>query len=433
MRRAVFVLVIVVFLAGCVGAPVTSDSHEPEDNTLGIVDGVAHDDDLAISVEDGLTQSELEALATRSMARIEVIRDLEFEETVDIQVMTREEYRESDATTNVSENQTRWQNQVWEAKFVVGQDRDVTDVLDRTFGDAVQGFYSPANEEVVIVTDEDRTKVNKRTLVHELVHVLQDQQFGLDSAPARQDPSLARNGLIEGEAELIPELYFERCEREWSCLEPPAPPIDTDRDVDPGVIHVFIQPYEQGPGFVDAMKERGGWDQVNELHDAHPESTTQIIHPERYPDVRPVNVTVEDRSSKEWRRIDHDPIGETVGQAAIHVMLQHNGVITVEDLFGYSHPTSDGWTGDELVPYVNDDGETGHVWEIEWESTDDAAEFADAFVTLLEERGALERAQESYLIPEAPFEGGFDVRVDGTTVAIVGGPTVESLEGIHGT
>ena len=431
MRRALLVLVTVVVLAGCVGAPVASDGPEPGDSTLGVVDGVAYDDDLAITVEDGLNQTELETLATRSMARIEVIRDLEFEETVDIQVMTREEYRENYVTSNVSENRTRWQNQVWEAKFVVGQDRDVTDVFDRTFGDAVQGFYSPANEEVVIVTDEDRTKVNKQTLVHELVHVLQDQQFGLDSSPARQDPALARNGLIEGEAELIPELYFERCEREWSCLEPPAPPIDTDRDVDPGVILVFIQPYEQGPGFVEAMREQGGWDQVNELHDAHPESTTQIIHPERYPDVRPVNVTVEDHSSEAWSRIDHDPVGETVGQAAIHVMLQYNEIITVEEFFGYSHPTSDGWAGDELVPYVNDDDETGHVWESEWESTDDAAEFTDAFVTLLEEHGALERGQESYLVPDGPFEGGFDVRLDDTTVTIVNGPSVESLGEIH--
>ena len=127
MRRALLVLVTVVVLAGCVGAPVASDGPEPGDSTLGVVDGVAYDDDLAITVEDGFNQTELETLATRSMARIEVIRDLEFEETVDIQVMTREEYRENYATSNVSENRTRWQNQVWEAKFVVGQDRDSRD------------------------------------------------------------------------------------------------------------------------------------------------------------------------------------------------------------------------------------------------------------------------------------------------------------------
>ena len=428
MRRVVFVVAVVVILAGC-AAPLAGDEPGTPDGDLGVVDGIAYDDDLSISVENGLNQTELDLLAARSMARIEVIRGLEFEETVDIELMTREEYREH-RSSGSDENRTQWENQVWEAKFIVGQDRDVTEELDRTFGDAVQGFYSPRDERVVIVTDGENAAVSKHTLVHELVHVLQDQRFGLEAPPDRLDPAMARNGVIEGEAELIPELYFERCGAEWSCLEPPAR-TGGQSDVDPGIILLLIQPYQQGPEFVQSIKDQGGWEQVDALHDEYPVSTAQIIDPEKYPDVRPVNVSVEDRSTDEWARLDHEPVAETVGEAAIYVMFWHNRVITVDDFYEYSHPSSSGWTGDELVPYTNDEGESGYVWALEWESADDAEQFADTYRELLAEHGALERGQRSYVIPDGPFAGAFDVHHDGTTVRIVKGPTLGALAEIH--
>lgn len=430
MRRALVVVLVSVVLAGCAAPVAVSDDGDAAGQELGVVDGISYDDELDISVEDGLNETELDLLAARSMARIELVRGLEFEERVDIEVWTREEYREWRGETGATPARSQWENQVWEAKFIVGQDRDVTRVFDETLGEAVGGFYLPSDERVVIVSDGNTTSVSKHTLVHELVHVLQDQQFGLDSRPDRQDPALARNGVVEGEAELIPELYFDRCESEWSCLEPPTA-AGGGADIDRGLLLVLIQPYQQGPGFVDAIRDRGGWDAVDDLHDEYPASTAQVIDPDRYPEVEPVNVTVEDRSSEDWEPIEHGPVRETVGQAAIHVMFQHNDVITVEEPYSYSHPVSDGWAGDELLPYANEQNETGHVWELEWEHPDDARAFYDAYLDLLDDHGALERGDHQFVVPDGPYEGAFDVRIDDTTVTVVNGPDLDSLGAIH--
>lgn len=429
MRRTLAVLALVVVLAGCVG-PLGSDNTNTDNDGIGVVDGVEYDSDLAVTVEDGLNETELDRLAVRSMARIEVLRGLNFQTRIPIEILTREEYRERRGDREVSTVRRQWENEVWEATFIVGQDRDVTTVFDETLGETVQGFYSPSEAEIVIVTDREETALSKRTLVHELVHALQDQQFGLDEVPSRQDPSMARNSVVEGEASLIPELYFDRCGGEWSCIEPPRPE-DDEQSLNPGLVLVLLQPYEQGPEFVREIRAQDGWAGVDQLHENYPASTAQIIEPERYPDDEPVNVSVGDTSSSSWNRLDHSPVGETIGQAGLYAMFWHNDIIETEDTYSFSHPVVDGWAGDELVPYATTDGQTGHVWEIEWESASAAEQFFEAYRTLLDDQGALERGPRQFVINEGPFQGAFDVRQDGTTVTIVKGPTLDSLSAIH--
>lgn len=429
MRRALLVVTVLVVVAGCT-VPVAEDGSQSVDDDIGVVDGITYDEELSITVEDGLNETEIDLLAARSMARIEVIRGLDFVERTEIDVRTREEYLESRSGGTVDNVSRFWENQVWEAMFIVGQDRDVTAVFDQTLGVSVQGYYSPSEERVVIVTDNNETTISKRTLVHELVHALQDQQFGLESHPEQQDASLARDGVVEGEASLIPDLYFDRCGSEWSCIDLPESG-GGDSEVDPGIILVLLQPYQEGPEFVEAIRDRGGWETVDQLYDEYPDSAAQIIDPDKYPDTPPVAVSVADRSTDEWRRLDHDPVGETVGQVGLYAMLWRNEIITVDDVYDYSHEVVDGWAGDQLVPYANDANETGYVWEIEWESAGDAAEFYDAYRDLLSEKDARERGKDRYVIRDGPFQGAFEVVKSGSTVTIVSGPTFDSLDQIH--
>ena len=430
MRRALVVLAVVVLLAGCTGL-LGSEDTETYSGGIGVVDGVQYNSSVAITVDDGLNETEIERLATRSMARIEVIRGLNFEKRTDIRVMTREEYREWQGETEVSDVHRQWENTVWEASFIVGQDRDAISVFDQTLGSAVQGFYSPSEEEIVIVTDGENAAVSKDTLVHELVHALQDQQFGLPTVPDQQDAEIARDSVIEGEAELIPELYFDRCEGQWSCIDPSVS-TSGQSDRNAGITLVLLTPYQQGVNFVESVRDEGGWDAVDALYEDLPESASQVINPETYPDDGPVNVTVRDRSGDAWNRLDHQPVSETVGQAGLYAMLWHNDIIDVENTYSYTHPAVDGWAGDELVPYTNEDDESGYVWEIEWESAEDAEQFYEAYRQLIDEQGARERGQQAFVVPDGPFRGAFEVQQQGTTVRIVKGPSLEALDEIHG-
>jgi hypothetical protein len=430
MRRALLVITVVVVLAGCTG-PLGGEDTETYDDGIGVVDGVQHNSSVAVTVDDGLNETEIDRVATRSMARIEVIRGLNFEERTDIRVMTREEYREWRGDGNVSTVRRQWENTVWEAAFIVGQDRDVLSVFDQTLGTAVQGFYAPSEEEIVIITDGEDATISTETLVHELVHALQDQQFGLPTVPERLDGEIARDSVIEGEAELIPKRYFDRCGGEWSCVDMSVS-AGGQGERNPGLTLVLLTPYQQGLSFVESVQAEGGWEAVDDLYENLPASAAQVIDPERYPDSKPVDVTVQDTAGDAWHRLDHEPVGETMGQAGLYAMFWHNGVIEVEDTYSYTHPAVDGWAGDELVPYTNEDNETGYVWEIEWESVDDAREFSETYHDLLRERGARERGQRAFVIPEGPFQGAFEVTQQGTTVRIVKGPTLETLDEIHG-
>jgi len=434
MKRVALVALAVV-LAGCslpFGA--ASDAGGPGAGAdgggeIGVENGYRYDDPLSINASDGLNESERAAVTARAMARVEKLRGLEFTESVPVRVINRTQYRQNrTGTTNATH--ARWNNQVWEGLFVVGEDRNVSTVLDRTFESAVLGYYSPSSEEIVVVSDSETPRLRRSTLVHELVHALQDQQFGLNSSANTQDRQLARNSVVEGEAVHVTDLYAQRCGGEWDCVNTGGGGGGAGVP-DPGLFLVIVPPYTSGPNFVETIKSRGGWEAVSALHRNLPPSTEQIIHPERYPDERPENVTVPDRAGGGWERFDHDPVADTVGEASIFVTFAHNDV-GAESLsrFSYVHPASAGWAGDSLVPYRND-GEYGYVWETAWDSPGDAEEFHEAYLDLLDSKGAVDRGDGVYVIPEGTFADAFRVTREGDRVRIVNGPDIAALDEIH--
>jgi hypothetical protein len=428
MKRVV-ILTLLVVLSGCsmLGSPgdTGTEGPDPTQDELGWEDGYWYDDPIEVDASDGLNETELDIVVARSMARIERMRGLEFNKTVPVEIRSRSEYRENQPF-EVNGTEARWNNQVWEGLLLVGEDRNISDVFQQAYGSAVLGYYSPSDERIVIVSDSDEPKINRGTLVHELVHALQDQQFGLGDSPDRQDAQLARNGVVEGEANVIERRYEQRCDGNWSCV-PTTTSFGGGGSVDPGVRTVILYPYVVGPSFVEAVEERGGWDAVDALYSDYPTSTEQVSSPSLYPDDEPTNVTVPDRSSDQWERFDTDPVADTVGQASIQVMLQQNGAGSG----GYKGPASEGWEGDSLVPYRND-AQYGYVWELAWETPEDAREFEQAYVDALSEHDAETTDGTVYVVPDtSPFGDAFRVTQDGERVRIVNAPTVAQLDDVH--
>ena len=454
----VAVLALALVTAGCM-APLATHEDTPgaQDRDLGTVYGYEATDRIEIEDPSSLTETELEALTYRTMARIEVIRGLQFTDDVDIEFYTREEIRER--YDHDGEPASAFTNELWRGAFVVDGDTDVNEAFDRLYGDAVAGFYLDGRI-VVVVDDPDTVSLDRDTFVHELTHALQDQQFGLERESTTIDGLRAENGLIEGEANYVPYLYAQYCERdpEWECL-PTADELETADGVSDDVedaaqpadelnVGLFLSifaPYSEGPTFVQHLHETGGWAAVDDAFEDRPASTSQIIHPDRYPDDRPVDVEVPDRSSSGWMPMtddDGEVKTETVGEATLFSTLLANGAIdhdltTGDDLspYNYSHPATDGWAGDTFVAY-EDEGATavGHVWALEWQSDADAERFAAAYERLLEERGAeaVSGAEDTYRVPaDEPFAGTYRVTVDDDRVELVGGPSVNAIEAIR--
>ena len=445
-------------------AETAADCETPDDNDLiGCWNGTHYSDDLDIDQGDGLTESELEMLTHQKMARVEHLRERPFKEEVTVDTLTREEFQAdqtSDGDPSDAEREfNRWNDQVWKALFVVGEDDSSAEAIDTVFGGAVGGFYSPAEERVVIVIDEgEALQIDGSTLVHELAHAMQDQYHDLGDARYTgdtQDADLAVDGIVEGEVVHLEELYDERCESEWSCLGEP----DTDGgttsppDLNEGILVTVLQPYSDGPFYVTDLIDEGGWDAVNETMNDPPETTSEVIH--REPDYETTDIEFDDAAESDWERYPNQGVdgAETAGEASMFVMFWYQAfqavqaggdsptfdanthLMTGEELatrtaYNYAHSSTDGWAGDELYPYRNDAGDEerdGYVWVTEWQTEDDAAEFHETYLRMLDYHDADPRDDGVRHAEDGDFRGAYGVERNETTVTIAHAPSPEGV------
>ncbi len=435
------------------------------EDTVGYVEGYWYDDDLPVddSGDAVVDDSELDAVVYRSMARVEKIRNLTFEEPVDVEVVSRSEYRETNEErfTNVTDAERLESNVGYEALFMVNRDTSAVDSTRSVYGGAVAGYYDPETDEIVIVSDNPETpELDELTLGHELVHALQDQRFNLSRLEGEtQDSDSAMSGLVEGDASWVENEYERRCGADWDCLAPSGGGAQGDvGDVNWGIYFSIYQPYSDGPAYIDYLREQGpGWSAVDAAYDDPPTTTSAVIRPgsER----EPADVSVPDRSSGDWRqlRVDGEVANDTVGEAGMVAMFaagafggDGESVIGAENFLGsgvgeydYDQPATDGWAGDQLVVYTNDDvdagsgpgaaGDAGYVWRTQWDTKDDTEQFVRAYGQLLANHGAepVEGRQDTAVIEDGGYAGAYYLERDGRTVTIVRAPSVAELPNVE--
>ena len=118
-----------------------------------------------------------------------------------------------------------------------------------------------------------------------------------------------------------------------------------------------------------------------------------------------------------------DPLAER-GIEAAHVR-------TDERRFNYSHPYTEGWGGDAVVGYSNGTA-SGYVFASVWDSAGDAREFREAYVALLESKGAVEVRDGVYRVPEESGYGdAFRVSLSGERLVVVNAPDVATLDEVR--
>ncbi|WP_081655641.1 Hvo_1808 family surface protein [Halopiger goleimassiliensis] len=450
---------------GPVGDANVGSDHRPDEpstsETVGYVEGYWYDDELPVDDRDGavLEESELEPAVYRSMARVEQVRGLTFERAVPVDVVSREEFQEEDDAlfANLSRDERLQENVNFEALFMVDRDTDAEDEVEALYGDAVGGYYDPATEEIVLVSENPETpETDEVILGHELHHALQDQHFDLGSFDRETiDEDAAKNGLIEGDATAVENEYAQRCASEWDCLEPTTTP-QTPTGVNWGMMLIVTHPYEAGPDYVDYLRETGGWEAVDAAYDDPPASSSEVIRPGE--EREPVDVDVADRSSAEWQQfeIDGEVATETAGEVGMVSMLaagaldptkpsviDESALVNPDLSTDYDHPYTDGWAGDELVTYVHEDAaaaettrdaldHAGYVWQSEWTSEAEAAEFVDGYLELLDihDADAVDDREDTYVIEE-DYPGAYAIEYEDETVTIVRAPSVDDLEAVH--
>ncbi len=429
----------------------------PDSDVQGWEAGYWYDSELAIDASDGLNDSELDAVVARAMARVEEIRNVEFDEPVEVVVRDRSEIGD-DVGGGGSGPGATVESIRHRALFLVGDREDGdSDPAEATRTASVQGYYDPGADRVVIVTDDERPILDEVTLAQELYHAHQFRNRPLRVPRDYTDDNLVGiRALIEGDANFVDHLYQRRCAAAWDCVRPGEDAANGSggdssfgEGFDVGLYLLSYVPYAEGEPLVAETYREGGWDAVDALYRDPPRSSEQVIHPNTRGDDPPEDVELPERSTGEWERITREgrPPTVTVGEGGIATMFVRtafddrpgglvdprtvlnrgpNGSLNATDPLDYDVPYATGWAGDALATYRRADGEPGYVWRIRFDSAAGADRFAEGYRSLLSYYGGADRGTHWELSGE--FAGAYWLAVDGRSVTVVHGPTADSLD-----
>lgn len=225
----------------------------------------------------------------------------------------------------------------------------------------------------------DPEMMEETVMVHELMHALQDQHFALserEKALMRDaDANLAYHAVLEGEAVLVMVAHmlkksnvdFEEVVRDDAMLGMMTSAVQADTMMSGSTPRYFAEmlkfPYLEGLKFVIEAYRRGGWRELDRLHQSPPKSTREILHPEDY-------------FSRSFKPRPFDP-----KPPAGAITAEHLGEFHWRFLVGTA--SSAGWVDDRAVVYRD-----GRVdVRTEWEKPEQAAAFAEAYAAFLKGRG----------------------------------------------
>jgi hypothetical protein len=229
--------------------------------------------------------------------QVERIRRLEFIEPVDPEFVSPEEsagrVRDlflDEYTAAIGDAETR----VLTALGAIPPGTDLRSLRAEILGRQVAGFYDPETGELVVrQAGGELTLSDRVVLAHELDHALTDQVLGLpvpdDIRTGREDADLAVTALVEGDATQLMQLYSGTVPIEEQ-LEGLDPSVFTEAtqaqaelaDLPPYLARELAFPYVEGLTFVCDLYAEGGWEAVNQAYRDPPDSTAEVLFPERY-------------------------------------------------------------------------------------------------------------------------------------------------------
>jgi hypothetical protein len=225
----------------------------------------------------------------------------------------------------------------------------------------------------------DPKLMEETVMIHELVHALQDQHFALaarEKALLRDtDANLAYHAVLEGEATLVmiahmlkkSNVDFDEIVRDDAMLGMMTAAVQSGQLTAGGAPPYFAEmlkfPYLEGLKFAIAAYRRGGWRELDKLHENPPRTSREILHPDEY-----FSGTFKPRVFK------HDLPKDAIA-------TEHLGEFHWRFLVGEANAA--GWVDDRVTVYRD-----GRVdVSTEWENEERATKFAAAYEKKLKDRG----------------------------------------------
>lgn len=293
---------------------------------------------------------------------------------------------------------------------------DIAELMKFVMTSQAGAYYDPDSSTFYVLIEDAPPLVTASIYAHELYHGLQDQHFDLDAyvletaeGSLNDDELLARQAVVEGEATYVMTLWAVRA---MTGRVPSGPALDmavqmqsrldagalremlesapvaslageeleamtaAQSEIPPFLLETLLGAYLKGMGFVHHVV-REGWDRAERLYADPPQSTEQILHPQKWIEGDdPVRIGLPARATPEvlegWTLLDSNVLGE----------MQWRIIFDEHGMTGRADALAAGWGGDRYA-VLERDGELLLLLYTAWDNEAEAAEFAAGYEELL--------------------------------------------------
>lgn len=335
-------------------------------------------------------------------------------------------------------------------------DLEFSELMKGVMTSQVAAYYDPAENAFYVLSEGMPSALAGAVYAHELYHALQDQHFDLETyirdgqreQSLSDDELLARQAVVEGEAMYVMLLWTLQnmlgttppramlagavamqsqmnVDALMASMQQPgtaailgedfAARMEAADEIPAFILETLVGAYTKGLGFVFAVEERG-WSEVEKLYAEYPpQSTEQILHPEKW-------FARETPARFEWPALASHELFEGFQVLEENVLgeVQWRIVFAEHGFRDEAESAAAGWDGDRwAVLKDQDSGELLLLIRTAWDTEGDAVEFASAYSRLLEVKYAerqvptrIVRDGAEVLIVEGGREGSLDAYVD---------------------
>ncbi len=275
---------------------------------------------------------------------------------------------------------------------------DIRPLRKDYFINNTSAWYNEKKQELLAPEEyREMDSIHAMGLAHELRHVIQSQYFGFSNASwfgntsDFDDRKFALLAAIEGDA-VFAMLQFSEMDIDILTSTTDADALlSFSHVISPSLLHgeapilkyQAVMTYVEGLRFVNAVFNKKKWKGVNKILSSPPDSTEQILHPEKYlKREKPMTVTL--RFIPGNHTLVHSGV---IGEYNLNILLNPN-----KD--GNTYDYAKGWGGDAFYVYRYLPGKDNPpadaslflLWGSLWDDPTDCSRFFTDFTHFVEKR-----------------------------------------------
>jgi hypothetical protein len=313
----------------------------------------------------------LDAAVDELVDFVEQARESEFVSDPDVKFYDDEAFEERIVETFLDDEAlelTDIEEKLYTALGLLEPGTSMLDLVIELLSSGVIGFYDPETAELAVRGTELNPYVAS-TVVHELVHALDDQLHDLDKPEWDEltiDESNAVTSVVEGDARRIEGEWIStlsESERVEYAAGEAAAAGDADYEAFPSwLVDLLLAPYQLGEELLSQFDDEG---EIDALFADPPESTEQVMDPTAFAaDEQPVAVPVPQAD------------GVVVDEGTLGALMLY---LMAFDAVGPSEASAlaSGWGGDAYVVY-EDGNRVCVVVDVIGDSASETASIASA-------------------------------------------------------